>query len=183
MTMLVQRTAGSSALPFILADLKLHLRVSDEAEDAAITNIGKTAALEIEHFAQIALLCQTIEMTVVAPKLADRLLRLPIGPLDASVPLQFELDGVAFIDFTLCGGIRPAVFWHEDLAARAPQKMTITYQAGFGGSATDIPPDLAQALMDQAALHYDGRSPMDAKLLTNSPHMTRVAARYRGVQA
>jgi len=36
--------------------------------------------------------------------------------------------------------------------------------------------------MDQVALHYDGRSPMDAKSLTTSPHMARVAARYRGVQ-
>ncbi len=36
--------------------------------------------------------------------------------------------------------------------------------------------------MDQAALHYDGRSPMGAKSLTTSPHMARVAARYRGVQ-
>ncbi|SIS93432.1 hypothetical protein SAMN05878426_1206 [Phaeovulum vinaykumarii] len=37
--------------------------------------------------------------------------------------------------------------------------------------------------MDQAALHYDGRSPMDAKALSTSPHMARVGARYRGVQA
>ena len=82
----------------------------------------------------------------------------------------------------MVSGVRPYLRWQDAYHDLTPRQVTIEYQAGFGATATDIPYDLAQALMDQAALHYDGRSPMDAKSLTTSPHMARIGARYRGVQ-
>lgn len=181
MKMLVHRTAGGAALPFVLDDLKLHLRVPDDAEDTAIQNIGETAAAEIEQFAQIALLTQTIRVTIFNPS-REYGLSLPIGPVaDDDVP-TVTIDGEAFTAFDFVGGNRPYIRWLADYHDLTPSRMTIEYQAGFGAAAADVPPDLAQALMDQAALHYDGRSPMDAKSLTTSPHMARVGARYRGVQ-
>lgn len=181
MKMLVHRTAGGAALPFVLYDLKLHLRVPDDAEDTAIQNIGETAAAEIEQFAQIALLTQTIRVTILNPS-REYGLSLPIGPVaDEDVP-TVTIDGEAFTAFDFVGGNRPYIRWLADYHDLTPSRMTIEYQAGFGDAAADVPPDLAQALMDQAALHYDGRSPMDAKSLTTSPHMARVGARYRGVQ-
>lgn len=92
------------------------------------------------------------------------------------------IDGDAFSAFDFVGGNRPYIRWLASYHDLTPSRMTIEYQAGFGTAASDIPEDLAQALMDQAALHYDGRSPMDAKSLTTSPHMARIGARYRGVQ-
>lgn len=181
MKMLVHRTAGGVALPFVLADLKLHLRAPDDAEDTAIQNIGETAAAEIEQFAQIALLTQTIRVTIFGPS-CDYGLSLPIGPVADEGTPTVTIDGEAFTAFDFVGGDRPYIHWLADYHNLTPSRMTIEYQAGFGGAAADVPPDLAQALMDQAALHYDGRSPMDAKSLTMSPHMARVAARYRGVQ-
>lgn len=181
MKMLVHRLPSSAALPFVLADLKSHLRVDDDAEDDAVTNMGETAAAEIEHFAQIALLTQTIRVTVFNPAMDDGL-SLPIGPFaDESFP-AVTIDSEAFTDFDFAGGTRPYIRWRAAYQGLTPSKAVIEYQAGFGTSASDIPPDLVQALMDQAALHYDGRSPMDAKSLTTSPHMARVGARYRGVQ-
>ncbi|MCE8507826.1 hypothetical protein KBY28_05100 [Ruegeria pomeroyi] len=181
MKMLVHRTAGGSALPFFLYDLKLHLRVPDDAEDTAVQNIGLTAAAEIEQFAQIALLTQTIRVTIFNPS-REYGLSLPIGPVaDEDVP-TVTIDGEAFTAFDFVGGNRPYIRWLADYHDLTPSRMTIEYQAGFGAAAADVPHDLAQALMDQAALHYDGRSPMDAKSLTTSPHMARVGARYRGVQ-
>ncbi|MEM1430149.1 MAG: hypothetical protein AAGG09_11885 [Pseudomonadota bacterium] len=181
MKMLVHRTAGGAALPFVLYGLKLHLRVPDDAEDTAIQNIGETAAAEIEQFAQIALLTQTIRVTIFNPS-REYGLSLPIGPVaDDDVP-TVTIDGEAFTAFDFVGGNRPYIRWLADYHDLTASRMTIEYQAGFGAAAADVPPDLAQALMDQAALHYDGRSPMDAKSLTTSPHMARVGARYRGVQ-
>lgn len=181
MKMLVHRTAVSTAPPFAIDDLKLHLRVSDDAEDTAITNIGLTAAAEIEQFAQIALLTQTIRVTIFNP-LQEYGLSLPIGPAaDDNIP-TVTIDGAAFTAFDFVGGNRPYIRWLASFYDLTPSRMTIEYQAGFGDTAADVPSDLAQALMDQAALHYDGRSPMDAKSLTTSPHMARVGARYRGVQ-
>lgn len=181
MKMLIHRDQSGPTLPFSVSDLKLHLRVDTDYEDIAIQNIGKTAAAEIEQFAQIALLTQTIRVTIFDPS-QDCGLALPIGPAaDEDVP-TVTIDGEAFTAFDFVGGNRPYVRWRADYYDLTPTRITIEYQAGFGAAATDVPPDLAQALMDQAALHYDGRSPMDAKSLTTSPHMARVAARYRGVQ-
>lgn len=181
MKMLVHRTAGGAALPFNLEDLKLHLRVPDDTEDTAVQNIGRTAAAEIEHFAQIALLTQTVLVTIFDPG-QDCGLPLPIGPIADDETPTVTIDGTAFAAFDMVAGIRPYLRWQDAYHTLTPRQITIEYQAGFGATAADIPADLSQALMDQTALHYDGRSPMDAKSLTTSPHMARVGARYRGVQ-
>ena len=182
MKMLLDRITGSAVLPFVLDDLKMHLRVPDDAEDAAIQNIGETAAAEIEHFAQIALLTQSIKLTIFNPS-PESGLSLPVGPVaDADIP-TVTIDGQAFTAFDFVGGNRPYIRWLDSFHNLTPSRIDLEYQAGFGATASDVPSDLAQALMDQAALHYDGRSPMDAKSLTTSPHLARIAARYRGVQA
>ncbi|WP_300019415.1 hypothetical protein [uncultured Roseobacter sp.] len=78
MKMLVHRIEENAALPFDLDQLKLHLRVSEDAEDAAIQNIGLRAAAELEQFAQIALITQTIRGTIFDPP-REYGLRLPSG--------------------------------------------------------------------------------------------------------
>ena len=183
MKMLVHRIAGGAALPFDLSDLKLHMRVDESAgeEDISITTMGQTAAAEIEQFAQIALLTQTIRVTIFDPG-QESGLRLPIGPVDEMDVPTITIDGVAFTAFAFVGGNHPYIRWLSDYFDLTPSRMIIEFQAGFGATAADIPFDLSQAIMDQAALYYDGRSPMDAKSLTTSPHMARIGARYRGVQ-
>ena len=183
MKMLVERTPVATGDPFDLDAVKLHLRAPDDSEDAAIRNIALTAASDVEHFAQVGLLTQTIQVTILGPDLSGDAIRLPVGPLDTSEAVSVTFDGVAFTGFEALPGRAALIWWTEDVANLSPDKLVITYQAGFGATADDVPSDLAQALMDQAALHYDGRSPMDAKSLTTSPHMARVGAKYRGVLA
>jgi len=181
MKMLVHRTPVAIAQPFDLDLVKLHLRVEQDEDDAPITNMGHTAAAEIEQFAQIAFLTQTIRVTIFDPGIATYL-NLPVGPAAEDEVPTVTIDGVAFTAFEFVGGNRPVMRWLTGYPDTPPSRLTITYQAGFGATAADIPADLSQALMDQAALHYDARSPMDARSLTTSPHMARIGARYRGVQ-
>lgn len=182
MKMLVQRSPLTEVTPFDLELVKSHIRVDGETEDNAVTIIAQTAAAEIEQFAQISLLHQTIKVTIFNPTLECGL-NLPIGPVADGGVTAVTLDGEAFTDFAFVGGNRPYIHWGTGYFTLTPNLLEIEYQAGFGAQASDIPHDLSQALMDQAALHYDGRSPMDAKSLTTSPHMARIGARYRGVQA
>ncbi|MEM8823160.1 MAG: hypothetical protein AAGF30_06080 [Pseudomonadota bacterium] len=182
MKMLVYRTPIASRVPFSIADLRAHLRVADGSEDMAITKIGLAAAAEIEQFAQIALLDQMIRVTIFGPK-RESSLRLPIGPVRDGVTPTVTIDGEPFNAFNFAAGNRPYINWLVEYHDLTPNRMTIEYQAGFGPTMAEVPYDLAQALLDQAALLYDGRSPMDAKALTTSPHMARVGARYRGVSA
>ena len=181
MKTLVHRAQEGAAMPFDLDALKAHLRVDFEDDDAEIARIGQAAAAELEQFAQLALLRQTIRVTRFDPDPAEYGLRLPIGPLAEGDAPTVTIDGAAFTDFDFEPGNRPYVRWLASYHELAPSRMTITYLAGFGPAATDIPPDLAQALMDQAGMLYDNRSPVDRKSLTTSPHMARVGARYRGV--
>lgn len=181
MKMLVHRTPVSASAPFVQAALKDYLRIDFDDEDGTVENVGWTAAHEIEQFAQIALLTQTIRVTVFGTVQTPGM-NLPIGPLIDAATLTVTVDGEPYTDFQVVAGNRPYIRWSEGFYGLCPSRMTIEYQAGFGADPDDIPRDLAQALMDQAALHFDGRSPMDAKALTSSPHMARVGARYRGVQ-
>ena len=179
MKMLVQRTPQGSEQPYNLADVKLYLRVDHGVEDAVIANAASSAAAELEHFAQIALLSTTIRATILNPN-CDADFRLPVGPVDQSNSPSVSVDGIAFTDFEFVSGIRPLIFWGESWSNLRPTKLEIEYTAGFGGSVADIPNDIVQAVMDQTALHYDCRGLEEARLLT-SAHFARIGARYRGV--
>lgn len=182
MKMLVDRTPVGAAAPFSLPELKLHLRVTHDDEDTAILASAHTAAREVEHAAQIALLSQTIRVTVVEPE-KETLLILPIGPGLNSASATVTIDGDTFSDFEFVTGVRPMIIWGEEYEYLDPRRITIEYLAGFGPGLSNVPADLAQAIRDQTAVHFDGRSPMDRKALTSSPHMQRIVARYRGVAA
>jgi len=182
MKVLVQRTALGQNAPFSLEDVKTHLRVDHDDDDAAILNMGMTAAAEIEGFAQVALLTQSIRVTIFDP-IEDSGLTLPIGPVADDAGMTVTIDGQTFAGFEFVGGMRPYLRWRPEFPGMMPSRIVIEYQAGFGDTADNVPPDLRLAIMDQAAAIYDGRSPSDAKSLTTSPHMMRIAARYRGVSA
>ena len=171
------RTPISTALPFDLETLKLFLRVDHDDENDLITRIGQTAAAELEHFAQIALLTQTVTAHTGGPAEA---LRLPIGPAVLTEDITVTANGEAVTGFTVYGGHRPFLVF--DAPQLEAVRIKIEYTAGFGATAAAIPADLAQAMADQAALHYDARSPTTGKALTTSPHMARIGARYRGVR-
>lgn len=181
MKMLVHRDPTATTGPVTTSDLKAYLRVTHSDEDAAISNMGAAAGREIEQFAQIALLTQTIRVTIFDPR-REYSLNLPIGPVIEGDTPTVTIDGEPFTDFDFVSGNRPYIRWLAPFYDLMPSRMMIEYQAGFGASSEAVPPDIAQAIMDQTAMYYDGSSPMDAKSLTTSPHMARIGARYRGVQ-
>jgi uncharacterized phiE125 gp8 family phage protein len=181
MKIVAQRTATPNAQPFDLAAVMAHVRVEDESEQAQVESAAFAAASDLEHFAQLALLTQTIQVQIIGSIASDQI-RLPIGPLSDAESVAVTVDGQSFSGFEVITGNRPVLILSGGASLTGAQRVTIEYTAGFGDNAASIPADLSRALMDQAALHYDGRSPMDAKQLTNSPHMARIGARYRGVQ-
>ncbi len=181
MTFLIDRVEGD-ALPFDLESLKAQARVDGGDTDAELERMGRAAAAELEHFAQLALLTQTIRVNILDP-LTGPVLRLPIGPTAFDAVPQVTLDGMAFTLFDFIGGLRPSIRWREPYIPYSACHIQIEYQAGFGADHTAIPPELMAALLDQATLHYDNRGAGDAQTLPNSPHFSRIGARYRGVMA
>lgn len=185
MKMMVHRTAISEANPFDIDAVKAYLRIIENDEDISIENIAHAAAAEIEHFAQIALLTQTIQVTIFDPgPLTGVGLTLPIGPVAVNAVPSITVDGQDFTAFEFAGGPRGHIHWLRSIYCDTPpSRVSIEYEAGFGPTAADIPRDLAQAVMAQSSIHFDVRSEMETKTVTRSPHMARIAARYRGVSA
>lgn len=182
MKTIVHRIPTTNLNPFLLQDVRQYLRVTDSGEDAAILQMARAAAEELEHFAQIALLTQTIRVTIFDPGcLSTSYLSLPVGPVQEGSVATITIDGAPFTDFDLCTGNRPSIRFGRSFWDMLVTRLVIEYEAGFGASASAIPFDLAQAIKDQAALVYDGRSPIEKDARTSSPQLARAGARYRGV--
>lgn len=177
--MIVERTPVSTAEPFSLNAVKEHLRVTDISDDAGIRAMARAAALEIESYAQLALLDQTVRVTLPAwPSLDDW--PLPVAPLLDPASLTVSVAGFAFTEFGAVPGLRPVIY----PTGTIPEGRTvITYTAGFGAAEEDIPADLREAIKDQAAAAYDWRGNPEFKGNGLSAHMARIAARYRRVRA
>jgi uncharacterized phiE125 gp8 family phage protein len=180
MKMLVKRTPISTALPFVLDDLKAYSRVDFSHEDSVLTQMGMAAAAEVEQFAQVALLAQTIRVVMLDLVFGSGI-ALPIGPLIEGSSASVAIDGESLEGFEIIGGIRPYLVWPGIVRGQAIDRVQIEYQAGFGSAEEAIPDDLRQAILDHVALVYSTRAPEEAKTLARSSHLARVGARYRGV--
>ena len=72
------------------------------------------------------------------------------------------------------------VGYEDDLMP--PQRLTAEHKAGFR-AATDIPADIQEADMDQAAVLCSGSSLMKGMSLASSPHVVRGGTQYREVRS
>lgn len=176
--MIIQRTAISTAQPFSLHHVAMHCRVEVGAEfDSELTFMARAAATELETYAQLALLTQSITITL-EERLRRDVFDLPIAPVIDPLSVEVTVDGQAFEGFAVIAGQRPAIRF---TSGKPCGLVVINYEAGFGDTGADIPPDLINAICDQTAAYFDMRGAGDGKSNGMSPHMARVAARYRRV--
>lgn len=175
--MIVERLAQATVDPFDLHRLAQHCRVDAAEYHWELINLGHAAALELEAYAQLALTNQPIRVTLDAwPNTAW--LHLPIAPMVDALTVTVTNDGVAFAAFATVAGLRPAIRLTGD---RPGGLIVVTYIAGFGADQRDVPADLVNAVMDQASALFDAKGEGDGKTNRMSPHMARVASRYRRV--
>jgi uncharacterized phiE125 gp8 family phage protein len=180
MKMIVHRTPISANQPFVLDEVKQYARIDGSGDDLTLGRMGRAAAAEVEHFAQVALLTQTIRVTIL-DLVHDAGLTLPIGPMAEGATAIVTIDGEPFTGFDLVTGMRPYLSWPASIRGAASDRVVIEYPAGFGDAPEDVPDDLSQAVLDQVALTFDERAPREAKTLARSSHLARVGTRYRGV--
>lgn len=168
-----------------------HLRIDGDYDDASLTEMTEAAAHELQEAAELALITQTVRVTLDGWPDSDSL-RLPIGPVLSDDPApQVSANGEQ-IEADLILGIRPVIILTGPMTeALRHARVVIEYQAGFGATAETLPPDIRHAIRDQVATLYDYRAanPHDGK----TPHargtsgqsyaMQRVIGRYRGVKA
>lgn len=182
------------ATPVITTEeAKLFIRQDLPDEDHVIDLMVAAAAREIEAYAQIALLEQTVRVSVDGPHSAGRI-PLPVGPVASGVVATVDMvapDGsetsLSSANWSLVSGTAPAIWLIDDVAAlpsllsQSSTVLRIEYQAGWGPDPQDVPADLLQAVQDQTAQLYEMRAgqPMARHQSSMSPHAVRIAQRYR----
>lgn len=178
-------------LDLSLSELKTFLRVTHDDEDLTLDAMAHAVARELEDAAEIALIAQTIRVTLDGWPERDRL-RLPIGPVLSDDPAPTVSANGEQIEADLILGNRPVIILAGAVTeALRHARVVIEYQAGYGATAETLPPDIQHALRDQVAVLYDfrGAHPHEGKAPTARGTaglcyaMQRVIGRYRGVRA
>jgi uncharacterized phiE125 gp8 family phage protein len=175
--MIVERLTTPTAPAFDLNNLKKHCRIDGGDWDIELSGHGTAAATELQSYASLALIDQTIRVTLPAWPRTDTL-GLPIIPMIDPLSVTVTADGVAFEAYAVTAGLRPALRLSGD---RPCGVIVIEYLAGFGPTASSVPADLVNAIHDQASAFFDAKGAGDGKTNGMSPHMARIAARYRRV--
>lgn len=179
--MIVQRLEAPLSAVVDLDELRRHVRTDpgDSSMDQELSLMAHAAVREAEDFAQIALLAQKVRVTFESCPRAFTI-PLPIAPLLDWSTVKVTAGGIAFDDFSITTGQRPAIRF---VGSRPSGSVVIEYLAGWGDDAASIPEDLRLAVLDQAAAFFDARGPGDGKTVARSPHFTRIVGRYRKVRA
>lgn len=142
------RTVAPASEPLDLTDVKLHLRVEHNADDALITALIQAAREQAESYTGRALITQTWVLTDTAP--ADPLL-LPRWPVLSIVSVTD--DGVATSATTAYLGddaqLVPTDSWGGTVV--------VTYTAGYGAGGSAVPAALKQWMLLQIGQWYENR--------------------------
>ena len=161
-------TGGPLAEPISVADAKTHLRIDGSAEDILIASLILTSRLHIEAALGLSLITQFWQL-----QLNDwpdgNAISLPLQPVSAITAVRtLAADGtittLSPADTILDTGPPPRVVrtgpsWPRVTAAA--NGITISFVAGFGPSATNVPAPIRQAMLLLVAHWYEHRDPIE----------------------
>ena len=146
--------------PLSLAQVKDHLRVTHDAEDALLADLLRAARLHVEFAARSRLLTQV--WRVYADHVPPEGLALPVGPVQAvEVVTVFDADGtptvLAASAYSLARGAEPACLVIDVPPAAAANGVEIDLRCGFGDLGVDVPDTLKRAILLLCAHWYEFR--------------------------
>jgi len=194
--MSLQRISGPAAEPVTLAEAKAFARVDGSGEDGAITAMIAAARLAFERETGLVLLHQDWEWTLdrfPEPGLEGRrTLELPLAPIvdideflvrdnagaETDIPpADYVLDVAAPLPRLVEKG---RGLWPAPKASAAGVRLAFT--AGFGASASNVPADIRQAILELVAHAYERRGLGDGEFDLSSPRVTSLLAPFRRVR-
>lgn len=176
--MIYTRTPINTALAVSLNEVKQHLRLTHDDEDALISRMISMAVLEFEDLCGIALLSQTITATSAIDPGVD--IELPVGPVATGASLTVTAlteDGTTapITGYWLEAGRYPVLH----LTDTPEHRVRVAYPASLSTGAAAMPADIHMAIADQVARLFDQRGGVFDRGPALSAHTARVIARYR----
>lgn len=164
----IEVTSPPTAPPITLAEAKAHLRVLHTSEDALIERLIKVAAAHAERVTGRAFITKTVRMTFDAFPAQGGPLRLLKSPLitlssvvytpPAGADVTLASDDYQIVPDAVGAMLFPPAGSHWPATTRARRALVVTYTAGYGDSATDVPEDLRNALLLLVEHYYYNRS-------------------------
>ena len=166
-----------AAEPVDLDDLKAHLGVTIDDDDALIATKIRAARIRLERLAGIAMVEQTLLLTLDGfpagyfplprPPLVEVVSITYVDPLLATQALPAEAFIVRGVGAT--GYLAPVGRWpRTDLL---PGAVEIIFKAGYGTTAESVPEPLREAVRQLAAHLYENREPVAVGNIVNElPH-------------
>lgn len=151
--------------PLSVAQAKQHCRAEHSVEDAVFERLISAARRFVENDCGLALIDQTWEARFDGWD--DRGLRLrphPVAMVDGiKVWGGTSFTTLALSDFDFLPG-RPALLvpklsYTPPPPQRARQGVLVTFTSGFGAADTDVPAEIAQAMLQLVAHWFENREP------------------------
>lgn len=193
MTMALVGAATTS--PISVIEARQHCRASD-AEDAILALYVAAATQAVQDATGRALTTETWRLS--ADAFPDDYLILPRAPLLAVTEVRYWTDEAVPVDTLLDASVYQVLAptgptaqpgrvmlaasqtWPAVQAGRA-DAVRVTFTAGYGPDASDVPRPLCAAILLMAGSMYEFREADAARALTENPAVARLLSPYRVV--
>lgn len=184
--------SGPGAEPVSIDEVKAHLRIDGNSEDALMSSLVLTSRLHIEAALGLALMTQQWQLVLDSWPAAGSV-KLAIAPVQSITEVRIAdksgaTTSVAASSYALEATGRPARIVPVEGAWPTPGRKTggiqIDFVAGFGAAAQDVPAPIRQALLLLIAHWYEHRDPIEIGApATAVPHaVSRLLHPYQPVR-
>lgn len=177
MTYGLTRMVAPTIEPLTAADMRAFLRIDLTDEDALLTELISSARQFIEDICNRAFITQTLKLTLPSWPACD-LVRLPRAPLISVNSIQYRdssgqtvtlADSLYYVATSRePGSITFASDFSWPLLLNGhPEAIEITYRAGYGAAAENVPSDARHLIKFLVAHFYETREPVNVGNIVN----------------
>lgn len=180
-------TTPPAAEPITLVDVKAHLRLDDDHEDALLSSLITTARDHLERETGLCLLSQIWRLCIDAWPRAGilRIVKYPVQAIQnvtvydhAGARVEVSLE-----DHLLDGAARPARLWlrEQPPPGQVMNGIEIAFLAGFGETAVEVPDGLKRAMLLHVAhmFAFRGVLPLESQPAGVPDGYERLIGSYR----
>lgn len=158
-TRLLTQTVAPALEPVTLAEAKLYLRLDGTAEDSLVQTLILTARQAAEVYLRRSLITQTWKLTL--QEMCTQV-ELPRGPVQAVTLVQaIAKDGSVATVSSATYRLNASKRVIEFDAVVSAHRLEITYIAGYGNAASDVPSPIRAGMLSHIAQLFDGRGDAD----------------------
>jgi uncharacterized phiE125 gp8 family phage protein len=172
--------------PLTLVEIRAHLRLDTEDEDALLSALATVAREHLERETGVVLAERNFRLCIDDWP-ADGIVTIPRGPVRAITSvIVYDGDGepqaVDLEGHLLDGQARPARLWLRDVPqpGRPLNGIEVEFSAGFGESGADVPETLKRAMLFHVAAMFACRGvfAVDAQPAVVPPAYDRLIAPF-----